>query len=512
MDAWTPITTSAKLSLPLNGTVFTTTRKVPAEKRLPDLGGTMGATLGAVFATSRIIEATELPDGEGRKDQTVIHALIPTEAEQLLSNWEFATCSIGGQKFDGITRTVIYPAAEFSATLPALGSAMPLGADDLFAGAGYILTGRNAARSGMQLEPVFKVEVREYVKRVSMANVGIDSLNGKPLFELTVLLHAGEPVPGSVPPVTAAVLFTPAQTGNAFWGIQANGFENSGSQLSAEWFALTSSQVVAGTATVVDDATVVAVSTAVPSNDAYYWPPVLQYVDFMDWQKREGGEDILPLEVYKHQSYRGPCRTLTTRTWSKGAFVIPVADQMLPNSIHYASPFFSLNIPECLHGVVPCRCDIGNADPTYIRNVGSLRIFLATNHTDWPVSIIGYDDQEPYRGGYLRTRRQIFSPSGAGGGAAVVIVPVPTSFGVQSLAGTSVTLGWTAAAGATGHLLEIATDAAFATFVAYREPVLLEADTLAELTHLTTYWARVSTFIGYHKSAPCPAISFTTPA
>jgi hypothetical protein len=232
MDAFSPRTTAAKLSLPLNGTVFTTTREVATEKQLPVVGGTMAAELGGAWATSRIIEATEVPN-ESRKQQTLVHAVIPPEAEQLLSNWEFATCSIGGQRFDGITRTFIYPAAEFSATAPPNGSAMPIGADDLFKDAGYILTGRRAARAGMQLEPVFKVEVREYVKRVTLANVGIDGNNGLPLFDRTTLYHATEPVPGTgTPNLTAAALF--AAPANAFWGIQASGFENSGSQLSAE--------------------------------------------------------------------------------------------------------------------------------------------------------------------------------------------------------------------------------------------------------------------------------------
>ena len=504
MDAFSPRTTAAKLSLPLNGTVFTTTREVATEKQLPAVGGTMATELGGAWATSRIIEATEVPT-EGRKNQTLVHAVIPPEAEQLLSNWEFATCSIGGQRFDGITRTFIYPAGEFSATAPPNGSAMPIGADDLFKDAGYILTGRRAARAGMQLEPVFKVEVREYVKRVTLANVGIDGNNGLPLFDRTTLYHAAEPVPGTGPPnLTAAALF--AAPANAFWGIQASGFENSGSQLSAEWYALTASQVVAGAIA----GGVVAVSTDVPSNDAYYWPAVLQYVDFLDWTRRAGGADTFPLIVYKHEAYNGPCRTLTTRTWSKAPFAIPVVEQMLPNSAHYSSPFFTFSIPECLHGDIPCRCDIGNSDPTYTPNTGSLRIFKATNFTDWPASIIAYDDQKPYRGGFMRTRIQVFSPAGGGGGAAVVTVPPPTSFQVQSLSHNEVSLDWNAATGATGHLLEVATDAAFSNLVVYREPVELELDTVAGLTPATVYHARLSTFVGYHKSAPCAAITFTT--
>ena len=198
-DAYRPITTPAKLSLPLNGTIYTTTRTVPEEKSLPSLGSTMAAELGSSWSGSLVVESNEIPAGDNEKKQTLVHAVIPSETDQLPSNWEWATCSIGGKQFSGITRTFIYPAASFDKATPALGSAMPVSAssnpqkaDYTFNGAGYILVARNAARSGMQLEPVFKVEVREYVKRVTMRNIGADSLTGKALAETKTIDHAAE--------------------------------------------------------------------------------------------------------------------------------------------------------------------------------------------------------------------------------------------------------------------------------------------------------------------------------
>ena len=35
----------------------------------------------------------------------------------------------------------------------------------------------------------------------------------------------------------------------------------------------------------------------------------------------------------------------------------------------------------------------------------------ATNYTDWPASITAADDQEPFRGGYLRTTRTASKPA-----------------------------------------------------------------------------------------------------
>jgi hypothetical protein len=505
MDAYSSITTSQKLSLPLNGTIYTTRRTVAAEKTLPAIGGNMALELGSTWSDSLIIDAYETPQ-DNKKVQTLIHARIPSEEVQLLSNWEWSKCSIGGQNFDSISRTVIYPASSFSKSSPAPASAMPIGSDNLFSGDGFILIARSAGRAGMQLEPTFKVENRQYVKRVPLVSVGIDPLNGKPLFDTTTLYHGSETVPGTSPSATAAQLVT--QPTNTFWGVQATGFENTGGMLTAEWYQFRSTQVVAGTIT----GGVVAVVADVPSNDRYTWPAVLQYVDILDWTKRQGGADTFNLLVFKHERYDGPCKTETTRTWSKSQFVIPVVEQLLENNVNYASPFFTYNIPPCLHGRVVCQCDIGSDDPTYTQNTGSLRVFEATNFTDWPASIIAHDDQEQYRGGFLRTTVKVYSPEGTGGGAAVVLVDPPTDLDPPATGTDYFDLDWTAAAGATDHLVEVALDEDFLNLVAYQRAANLESDTVTGLQPSTTYYARVSTLKGIHLSAPCAAITNTTAA
>lgn len=509
MDAYSPITTAQKLSLPLNGTIYTTRRLVGAEKVLPAIGGTMAAELGSAWADSFIIDAYETPQQDNKKVQTIIHARIPSEEVQLLSNWEWSKCSIGGQNFDSISRTVIYPASSFSKTTPAPASAMPIGSDGLFENDEYILISRSAGRSGMQLEPTFKVENRQYVKRVPLVSVGIDPLNGKPLFDTTTLYHATETVTGTSPAVTAAALIaTPTHT---FWGVQETGFENTGGMLTAEWYQFRSTQVVAGTIT---DG-VVAVVSAVPSNDRFYWPAVLQYVDILDWERREGGADTFNMIVWKHEAYDGPCKTETTRTWSKTQFSIPVVDQMLPNNVHYASPFLSsFTIPACLHQRVVCQCDIGNNDPTYTSNYGSLRVFEATNFTDWPASIIAHDDQEQYRGGFLRTVVKVYSPTGTGGGAPNVVILPPTSLAAASVDPTEATLEWVSSLSpsADGAILEVSTNSTFTNLIVFRRivGVVDDTETVTGLTPATTYYARVTALAGPFLSAPTATLTFTT--
>lgn len=132
-----PITTKQRLQLPLNGTLYTTTRLVSPEKPLPVVGGTMEAELGSFYAASRVIAVDLAPN---QHDALVIqHVIIPSEAEQLLSNWEETTESIGGKEYPAIVRTVIMLASDYSSSSPAANSAMPIGSDNRFNGLGYVL-------------------------------------------------------------------------------------------------------------------------------------------------------------------------------------------------------------------------------------------------------------------------------------------------------------------------------------------------------------------------------------
>ena len=84
---------------------------------------------------------------------------------------------------------------------------------------------------------------------------------------------------------------------------------------------------------------------------------------------------------------------------------------MLSSPVTYGSPFFRLTIPACLHWAVDAQCDIGTEDPIYSQNVGSTRTTEATNHVTWPSSIISYDDQATYKGGFLRIRKTMDAPA-----------------------------------------------------------------------------------------------------
>jgi hypothetical protein len=411
-DAFTPRTTKTRLSLPYNGVIYTTRRDVSSEKPLPVIGQTMESELGPAWADSYVLSVAEVPNG-GLESLQIVHARIPPEADQLATNWQYSTCSMGGQRFPSVQRTVILLASAVAHDSPARGSAMPVETGSIFAGKNYILMDRSAVSSGMQLEPVFRVERRNYVLKSTMRNIGIDSLNGQTLISFSDIYHALEIVADGK--TMAELMLLPS---HAFWGIQADGFQRTGSQLSCGWYAVERAQIVGG----VFSGGVVACGSFT-TNDRYYWPPVLQSYQTLEWERKDGGKESFPVIRFYPEGYDGPCKTEVERSWSKTPFVIPVVSFIKPERIYYSSPYFTANIGECLHGAITLRCDIGNADPVYVATVGTARTFPATNHTTWPPSVVAYDDQEPFRGGYLRTTRRVYSPEVATSG--IPSVPSP---------------------------------------------------------------------------------------
>lgn len=398
MDAYSPITVEIRLSLPLNAKLYTTTREISPRKPTPEIGATMESELGALWADSRIVAVSKAPTSPHSQLQ-ITHARVPSEAEQLSSNWEYATASMGGQTYNTVVRTVVLLASEVAHDTPALGSAMPHESGSIFTGQDYILMDRQTV-SGSQLDPVFRTERRTYMRRCTITQLGIDSLNGKALTSAETLHYATEIVTDGK---TAAELF--ALPNHSYWGIQSNGTQRSGRQLSCAWYSVSTETIIGGSF----NNGVVQVDIYTTNKD-YYWPPVFESIDLHKWGRRDGGMETYPAVKFLKEGYRGDCAATITRTWSKSPFLIPVVEQMQPNSINIACPYFRINVPECLHSFVYLTITTGNNDPDYVYSVYTEN-WPATNFTHWPSSIVAYDDQQPYRGGYLRERIEIKSPT-----------------------------------------------------------------------------------------------------
>jgi len=320
--------------------------------------------------------------------------------DQDLYNWEFSKADFAGTEYSAITRTYVIPRDEFTEAEPAMASQNPEVPSDVFIGE-YVLAIRKQQRIGdKELDSLYVVDVRVYVKRCELKSNGVDPLNGKPLPASYSIYHISETVDSQT---VAELVADPEST---YWGVQEDGTSRTFKALSCEWYRFDTERLVAGTAAegIVD---VGSYETSVN----YYWPPVFSTLEFMDWERRDGGTDIFPRVEFDPEDYRGPCRAEIERTWSKDPQSLLTPDQMLPTPIIYGAPFFNLNIPACLHEAVQVQCDTSNTDATYTLNVGSARTIEATNFTTWPDFIIASDDQEPYKGGYLRTKTKIYKPA-----------------------------------------------------------------------------------------------------
>ncbi len=315
-------------------------------------------------------------------------------------NWEFTQANIGGQTFDAVRRSYLVPRTSWAEATPAAGAAMPRDPSNKFP-EGYVLSGRRQQRTGDDMfDGLYVVEVRDYVKKVDITSLGVDDLNGKVRTSTDTLYYATETVSGGK---DAATIF--ADPTDTFWGLQDDGTQNSGKQLSEDWYLVTNEVVVAGTFA----GGVVSVDSYT-TNERYYWPPVLANWEFMDWERRDGGVDIYPRYDFERDGYNGPTKVVITRTWSKTAQTPAEINPMLPTPVTYSCPFFRLAIPACLHNSVSPQCDIGSNDPIYGLNFGSTRTVVRTNYLVWPDTITGVDSQVPFRGGFLRTAKVYHKP------------------------------------------------------------------------------------------------------
>ena len=316
-------------------------------------------------------------------------------------NWDHSTADLGGRKFNAITRTYFTPRAGYDPLAPVPGAAMPDVPAGLFSG--YVFVAKEQREADENLNPLYVFEVRTYIKRSTITQLGVDSLNGKALSSTTTLFYATEVVTGSI---TAENIF--AAPANAYWGLQADGTQRSGQQLSDHWYAITSEVVVGGT---FSGGEVAVDSAPWETTENYYWPPVLNQLEFLDWVRNDGGTDFYPAIRFEPEGYNGPCRAVVTRTWKSTPYTdVVVPEQFLPTRVYYACPFFTLNIPECLHGLSYAECDIGSGDPVYDVNSGSRRYFSATNFTSWPDTMTASEVQTPFRGGFMKTKVVVDKP------------------------------------------------------------------------------------------------------
>lgn len=397
-----PTTTPKRLSSPYNGVLYVTVRSASPEKPLPEIGGNMAAELGSTWADSVVVAVEEIPqEGTGRKAVQITHARVPSVEAQITNrhNWEHSTADIGGRKFSSMAITVIQLSSSYSETTPAIGSAMP----DLdpgqtqsqFSESAYLLADRQSVMSGTELEPVFRVEVRNYVKRVALIDHDFDDALGGDLKTEEKLYFRGELISGQ--PVET--VFSGSVSG--YWGLQG-GLVRTGKQLSDNWFSVVERQIV---------------PPAFAENGRTYettmdftWPAVLSGFDIDTWNLRDGGYQQYVTPLFSKEAYSGPCRATVTETFYSTPPVRSATQTMRPMPISMSTPIIDISVGPTLHGNQSINLSVGSNHPRFEETVGSWS-FPATNYTAWPTSLLASSKVDPMRGGYLKTDVIVYPPT-----------------------------------------------------------------------------------------------------
>lgn len=315
-------------------------------------------------------------------------------------NWQHSVAGLGNAPYDTVVRTYLTPRSEYDSVDPAQGTAMPDVPADKFAATAFVLSDRRQIKVEEQLDSIYILEERTYVEKVTLSGHEFDDFTG--LGYLTTRTHyfRGEIVTGVL--TIEALVAAPT---NAYWGLQSDGIVRSAQQISDNWWLVTERPVIGGEFS----GGIITVRTYTTNID-YYWPPVLDTYTVKIYPLRNGGIETYPSVDFVPDAYRGPCAATVVETWSPTPVAIPKVDQMLPRSIRFACPYFTANIPPCLHPAWALSVTTGTTDPRYEFVVDS-QTFAATNYTTWPATITASDEQRPFRGGYLRTTVTVTQPS-----------------------------------------------------------------------------------------------------
>ena len=336
------------------------------------------------------------------------------QLDQDNDNWAHTEADIGGTKFDAVARDYVIRRSEFDPELPAMGDTMPDVPVDKFPSSSrvneliqnktdtYVLAQRKQIPiNDKVLNGLYVIEQRVYVKKVPMYRLDYDEFFSKTNYTKQTLMYATE-----VPHGESSTISTLAKAPNDdYWQLSEYGILRTVQQLSDNWYAVTKQQVVNtndGVATLSYNTTI-----------NYYFPPVLETPTFDMWEKRSGAKTWVPYIRYKEKRgpYRGPCKAVVTVTWSATSNAIDNVDApMLPTPISVSTPYFKLNVGETLHGFVNVEVSNGTEDQTYKYTAGNYP-FDATNHTDWPDSLVISSTSKKFRGGFLKETTRVFKPN-----------------------------------------------------------------------------------------------------
>lgn len=210
--------------------------------------------------------------------------------------------------------------------------------------------------------------------------------------------------------VTSTTTVLPSADFTAPTAIGTDGIVTESRQINCDWTVTTTDKVL-------DEGKTITIWTY----ENYPLPAVLDSIELMEWQRLDGRSFRNFRPIYKRRAQRKPTLIKIERTFHtslQDLSALTGADKPLslqPNSINYASPFFNISIPPCLHGDETFIADIGTNDPVYQQTVGSSRTFAATTLSDgttpaidWPTELLVDVGQRKYKAGFVVDRKTIY--------------------------------------------------------------------------------------------------------
>jgi hypothetical protein len=382
---------------------------------------------------------------------------VKDRANQDDYNWEFQAAGGSSPLYDTVVRTYVLLRSTYQdtdASSPPINTFMPSTSADPFntgspsysyhsegTDTTYVLFDKRQVRSGDEsLDSLYVTEQRIYVKKVPIRRIDIDKEFDLPLRtketifykseipSKTVLFGTSDTTVAESNSLTTSATFAagetavvtntvtdPDATNVQFWGTGAfpisTGSANkfgimcSGRQLTDNWYALREEEVIKTDS-----------SGLVKSYDtyqSYYWPPVLSFMKTENWKLKDGGHDPTIYPVYKRSGYKGPTKILIQQYWKEVPWTsgeLTTVIPMFPEPLVFNTPLGNVTVPECLHERILLKATTGTNHNKY-DYIGTTWDFLATNHTDWPPTIIISDSQKPFRGGYLREKVTASKPA-----------------------------------------------------------------------------------------------------
>jgi hypothetical protein len=318
-------------------------------------------------------------------------------------NFEHTKTSIGGEKYDTITRTYIIPRDDYDPDDPETGTVMPDTPAGKFTASDYVLLTKSQKRISQELDSVFVVEQRVYMKRVILFAPSYDDKVGGAIISKSQLYYRGEIF-------TGVITIEDAVQDPQYWVPTTTGQLKQAVQVSEDWFLVTTADLIPqGLGTI--GALGVKLRQYTTWED-FSWPAVLDNgsLIMVDIPRKNGTSNTSVRVIPEKDAFRGPCKVIVYEYWKSTLPTLTAPDVIRAKDISFSGPYYSLSLNNVLHPGLTLISNTGTQDPVF--KLGSYgQSYPASSPTTWPEYLDALVTVTPFRGGYLTRTKRVYSPA-----------------------------------------------------------------------------------------------------